>query len=566
MPKLISDNNTYSSDPLVRTAVLSLVIATSLLLCFRMTLGVDLTDESYYLSFVDGWLKTGFHDSSALVIHQTAEFLVFPFVKIFFTIYPDENGLALFNRYLYLSLSLLSGFCFFYFARTRQTFTISALCGVAVTSFIPFSLPAPSYNTIGMLGMLCAIACYATFIETRKHTLLLISAASWAVSALAYPTLVVVLASFLTVIVAVPTLRPTILRYSLWCLLFQVLGLGLLLSVYGENRLMQIVEFTNASLQVSSGLGGKVSRAYVLLSASYTFVALCLGSIAVGVVAGMRIRHWTHGWLTASLITGVLVTARLTGPVLYATSHDYVFLLAITGTAFFITASITRTHNDSALTGYFLVGLFAGLVTSLTATNSIVNFAVGGFISTCILLLSALPKDKIYRKAHTTLVCVVSAFFLLSNFEFIYGESTDLLSSKSANRIERGVFAGLVTTKEKAEAITETSAFLAKIPGESIAAIGRFPSIYLLTRMRPQTLSTWDFSQQNGTTPKIDSAISEFYSFDKNLPSVVLNVTDPWTRPPSNSALQLLTRYVKTSHIETNLWRIEIYVKPSTVR
>ena len=64
-------------------AILSIAIGIVLLLSYRMTLGVDLSDESYYLSFLDGWLKTGVRDGNALVLHQTAELLVFPFVKAF---------------------------------------------------------------------------------------------------------------------------------------------------------------------------------------------------------------------------------------------------------------------------------------------------------------------------------------------------------------------------------------------------------------------------------------------------------------------------------------------------
>ena len=29
------------------------------LLAYRMTIGVDLSDESYYVTFLDGWLKDG---------------------------------------------------------------------------------------------------------------------------------------------------------------------------------------------------------------------------------------------------------------------------------------------------------------------------------------------------------------------------------------------------------------------------------------------------------------------------------------------------------------------------
>ncbi|KAB0508741.1 hypothetical protein [Pseudomonas lini] len=561
-----SNNDGCRSDVALRAGMILLAVVTSLLLCYRMTIGVDLTDESYYLSFLDGWLKTGFQYSNALGLHQTAELLVFPFVKVFAAVQPNEEGLALFNRFIYLVVSLISGFCFFRFARTRQTFPIAVLCGIAVTSFIPFSLPSPSYNTLGMLSMLCAVAAYATFAETQQPRWLITSAAAWMVSVIAYPTFVVVLASFLIAIAVVPVLRPNFRRYVVWCLTFQIVGLGLLLSAYGVNRFMQIIEFTNSSLQVSTGLGGKLSKAATLLGASDIFVTLCLASIAIGIFAGRGSRRSLHRWITGTVITGILVAARLAGPFLYATSHDYVFLLAIAGTAFFLTEAITKARNDHAMTAYFFVGLFAGIVTSLTATNSIVNFAIGGFICVCVFLLAIFPKREVERLSHLALLCVVVALFLISNFNFIYGEVVNPLSSAPAKRIENGVFAGLLTTEDKVRAISQTTELLATIPGDSVAVIGRFPSIYLLTRMRPKTLSTWDFSQQNGATPKIESAISRFYGLDANLPSVVLNVTDPWTVAPSESGKQLQARYVQTSHIDTGQWKIDVLVRPPLMK
>lgn len=562
-----SNNDGCCSEIALRAGMILLAVVTSLLLCYRITIGVDLTDESYYLSFLDGWLKTGFQHSDALGIHQTAELLVFPFVKAFAAVLPNEEGLALFNRFIYLVVSLVSGFCFFRFARTRQTFPVAVLCGIAVTSFIPFSLPSPSYNTLGMLSMLCGVAAHATFAKTQQHRWLVTSAAAWMVSVIAYPTLVVVLASFLIATVIVPALRPNVRRYVVWCLAFQFIGLGLLLSAYGVNRFMQIIEFTNSSLQVSTGLGGKLSKAATLLGASDIFVTLCLVSIAVGIFAGIgRSGRSIKGWTIGAAITGVLVAAGLAGPFLYATSHDYVFLLAIVGTAFFLTEAITKAQSDHAMTAYFFIGLFAGIVTSLTATNSIVNFAIGGFICVCVLLLAIFPNRDIERHSHRALLFVVAALFLISDFSFIYGEAVNPVSSAPAKRIKNGVFAGLLTTEDKAWTISQTTEFLATIPGDSVAVIGRFPSIYLLTRMRPKTLSTWDFSQQNGATPKIERAISSFYGLDANLPSVVLNVTDPWTAAPAESGKQLQARYIQTSHINTTQWKIDILVRPSSIK
>ena len=68
----------------VQKVTLTFVVGTVIVfLAYRMSIGIDLSDESYYVSFIDGWLKTGIQASSTLGMHQTAALLVYPFAKIF---------------------------------------------------------------------------------------------------------------------------------------------------------------------------------------------------------------------------------------------------------------------------------------------------------------------------------------------------------------------------------------------------------------------------------------------------------------------------------------------------
>lgn len=68
----------------------------------RLTIGIDLSDESYYAAFVDGWLKTGIEQSRNLMIHQTADFLIYPLALVFRAVNGGSDGLVLFLRLIYL--------------------------------------------------------------------------------------------------------------------------------------------------------------------------------------------------------------------------------------------------------------------------------------------------------------------------------------------------------------------------------------------------------------------------------------------------------------------------------
>jgi hypothetical protein len=251
----------------------------------------------------------------------------------------------------------------------------------------------------------------------------------------------------------------------------------------------------------------------------------------------------------------------MNGPVLFTKSHDFVFLISVAGIAYFsIRWIIKGATNGYSARVLFLVSLFAGIVTSFTATNGIINFAIGGFLSATVFLLEVFDIEGDGELPTLVLLSVVIAFFITSSFSFIYGE-WPVFSVSDSHRVRDGVFAGLLTTKTKERSIRSTTTFFETLPGDSVVVLGRLPGIYLLTSKRPQALSSWDFGQQNGMPPKLDEAISQFYSSKANRPAVVVTVNDEWTRPPSGASLQLLSNYSHNSHLETDSWTIDAFTR-----
>ena len=72
------------------------------LLAYRMTIGVDLFDESCYATFLDGWLKDGLGHSENLVVHQSAALLLLPAAQVYTWFAGSERGLMLFLRFIFL--------------------------------------------------------------------------------------------------------------------------------------------------------------------------------------------------------------------------------------------------------------------------------------------------------------------------------------------------------------------------------------------------------------------------------------------------------------------------------
>jgi hypothetical protein len=533
-----------------------------LLLVYRVTIGVDLSDESYYICFVDGWLKTGIKASSELMIHQLADLFVYPAAKLFMMITGNVEGLALLLRCMYLFLSCIAGLSFYYFSRTFNCKDVSISAGIFIISFIPFSLPAPSYNTMGMLAMIIALSTFGTYLFERRILFALASAAAWMVAAISYPSLLIVLLAFLlgTQMLKKNNSITGVNKYLLLCLVFQGLGALLLLEIYGAENLFGMVNFSNSFLQVSDGFSAKLLRAISMLSDHPIFLFICAASIAIGAFWSVFGTNTRCQWLVVAVLSAAMAFSFKIGPVLFFQPHDYIFLLSLTGMSFLVINRLTRKRNiNPVISLMLLVGLFAGIVTSSTATNGLFNFAIGGFFFVAVFLLASFSStEEKNNNSQIAILLIFSAFFIHSSFYFIYGEGIDFFSTRT-ERVKSGVFSGLLTTKNKVSDLEKTYQLLSTVQGDSVAVLGRLPGIYLLTSMKPKALTTWTSTTSSIPIPKVENLTDDFYSQRENQPDIILDIRDPWTIPPLPSGQKLLSRYKQTSELKVNNWEVKVF-------
>src|SRR6476620_8917226 len=93
----------------------ALSVSVLVLLSYRMTIGVDLSDESYYATFLDGWLKDGLGHSENLVLHQSAALLLLPAAQLYTSIVGSEHGIILFLRFIFLTTAGIASLCQYWF-------------------------------------------------------------------------------------------------------------------------------------------------------------------------------------------------------------------------------------------------------------------------------------------------------------------------------------------------------------------------------------------------------------------------------------------------------------------
>ena len=202
-----------------------------------------------------------------------------------------ECGLILFLRFIFLAMAAIAALCQYWFVSRLRGKAVAWSSALLVLCFIPFSLPAPSYNTIGMFGMLSALACFgvATFARPRAQysaVAAILSGLAWMAAIIAYPTMPVVLLVFLALAFLTARDRSErlhLLGYAMICLVVQFCGACLLLLLYSWTRLWQIQEFSSHALQSSEDQSTKFAMSLAPLVSRPAFDMLCLAAMTVGI-------------------------------------------------------------------------------------------------------------------------------------------------------------------------------------------------------------------------------------------------------------------------------------------
>ena len=535
------------------------------LLAYRMTIGVDLTDESYYVTFLDDWLKDRLGHGENLFVHQTAALLMFPAARLYVWIVGSERGLVLFLRFVFLAMACAASQCQFRFVRTVRDEAVAWSSALLVLCFIPFSLPAPSYNTIGMFGMLSALALFGVAALPRQMGAYaaapaISSGIAWMVTVLAYPTL----AAALLALLAMALLgardrgeRVAALRYAIVCCFFQLCGACLLLAVFGWARLWQIARFSSTALQNPEYLDAKFAKSVELFTGHPAFGALCLAGGALGVWLLVAGRDRSRAIWPSLLVAALVSLSYATGPALWFPPHDIVVLLVLIG------PFALSSESGPAARAIYVASVVGGVMTAASSSNGFYNFPIGGLAAAALASSLVTPRDAPRNAvaAQCSMILLTATLSATSTFASLYGEFPNPLTARAV-RIEGGPFAGLLTNVDQAAFIAAATAALGRRGGcgKEIVVMGRAAGIYLLTDASPMAPSTFDYWQfYGGLPPQMEELMEAFYRIPAHQPDVVAVFIDPRTYPLAPWARDLLSGYIEADHVAVGSWSLSLY-------
>jgi len=127
---------------------LLLLVATALFFCWKSHFSIGHDDESWYLTFP---LRLTMGDSPLVDewhLGQLFGFLLYLPVKAYLCIFNSTDGIVLFFRYVYIAFQgMIATFIYW---RLRKKGVFSIVAAILYFSFIPLTIMALSYNSLGL--------------------------------------------------------------------------------------------------------------------------------------------------------------------------------------------------------------------------------------------------------------------------------------------------------------------------------------------------------------------------------------------------------------------------------
>lgn len=532
-------------------------------LAVRLPIGLDLSDEAYYATFVDDWLNGGIASSTLLTLHQTAALLVYPSAVLFFLLNGSTDGLFLFLRVLFFLGAVISSVAFTMFLRKNTSALSAWLAGTMILAFIPFGLPAPSYNTLGQQWMTVGLAAYGCARLSSERSRLMwysASAASWTVATIAYPSLIVALfglcvASFWR---NQPEGRPFGLNY--FCIFVVgtlAVGWGLVIYTLSLHRLLDSIEYLSQINDVG-GLSRKIAFSVSVLTANPGFQALCTVAILCGIL-----RNRVDPRAIALAISFALLLSLLRAPTLYEGSHDALIIAALSGIGLLADLRVSAPYRDHLMASIYAVSVLAGITTTGTATNAIYNTCIG-ILPAAVLALASFRcrsgENNSERQLSWTAVapsCALVAILSTSLFHY-YGEFPG--RSEPRQTIRQGFFSGIRADPREIELLdlfhSRIDPFLAKEP-----TLGVFAFSGLALGRHAQLKMPTAFPLAQSVSAAGLSASRHFYDQATNRPYVVVLYDGPYLTSINPMQDNFPEWYRLSDSFTTFLGHISIYTR-----
>ena len=541
---------------------------------WRLTLGVDHSDESYYAIAPVSWTRSNPVDTGNLSIHQFSGCITYPLIQAYAWITPSLHGLILFLRCLYAIASFTTAYCAWRLLRHHFPSPCCVLISMSISLFIPFGLPAPSYNTLGALGCLSSLFLILSVLDERRRDIrhqisstdllvCFVSAAALAVGIVSHPILLFLFPIMgLCLVIAY---RNDFRIIVMWAIFVSVIGLFVgLLAIHhlgGPTQIRAMLAFVG-SFDNTLGIVSKAKLAAALLGKDLTYCLVLATLMVFGCVRAIfPARMVSIGFSIALTIASIWCASRWTGiPVLFGRGHDLVFLLTAASLPELIAIAFRKNDISPVFPVIFITGIFGGVLIGTSATHALYNFPLLGIA--CVVAgfgIRCRPDNWANSLAETILAAGVFCMLGFASYQQVYGEGigTHLLTQ----RINHGPFAGLLTKPAKAKLMARMEAAIQAIPDDvrSVDCFGRLPGMYLHT---PYELrSPFPYPLEEQLTARTVPFLEQWYANNSFKPDAIIWFRDAFRIELNHIQIEFLNENYQKIHDDSQ--GITVYTRLS---
>lgn len=545
------------------TAWLSRVILGVVVLAVyaRLYFGFSFYDEAYYLAlpYDFGLGHAPFAEERALP--QLAALLTQPFIALWVALVGSSEGIVLFARHLYFVVAVATALGVRAFWRTLVEEVDANLIAAWILLYIPFCLPALSYNTFTLFGLLSGSALLARGLgQAHPGASFAGATACLAVVSFSYPPMFFVALPALGLALwwareeAAPERMQAALRGMLaGGLPALLIGGGLLLAYDFPRHFAELVAFSEAQAVQGGGLQ-KLRGIFRELAFQRDFLLL-LAATLFFFLAPLTMRP------APALFRAIAI---LLGPALFLVAQTYrefhapysapPFVVSALGLASPLGFLLVRRRFDARTrrgVGVIVVlsiasGLAIWWATSNGLRNAALGFAPASIVTLVCIALSCdgTGEEPGASGGWPTRLALLSlvGYFGVELWTHAYREVPPL---RTETTVEAGPWRGLRTTRAADRFVRELQADLdraterahaAGAAPESIFFYDYFPAGYLMTGLRPRASTLWTFPLgrvMQGTTP-LREAYVEGLRQQAALPDLVVRLACIPSQPRVN--------------------------------
>jgi hypothetical protein len=492
-----------SLEEILAGAVLAAVAGATF---WRLGVGVDLRDESFYAVVAQRFALGDRPYVDEHNLRQNASLLVTPFYWAYLKVAGSTDGIVYALRLAFFALQAVVGAAAYAFARTLVARPFALLAAAVPLAFIPFAIPAPSYNSLGSLffalGTCLGLAAAA---RERPAGLLAGAGAAHGLAAVAYPPLALALIAAgvgfaaLAVRAGGPRRWRPLLAYAagvatvaagFLAVAGPALADGLGATLAYERMLTKPRDFAKVGVALAA-----LERMSPGAPSSLT----ALAAVGLLAAASARLRLGVLAFLPLLVVwwfreprpefAALVPPNDLMMPVVI-----FVGLLA----PFFLLLAPDRPLGRRLLALGAAPSFAAGLVMATASDNQGANNAALGLLAAAIVAAVALPlaaagEGPPRRAPSAVLLVALAAVPLgLSRIALKHTYWDGPVARQSA-RVKIGPFRGLRTLPVKASQIEElTREIRAHVrPGERLLVYYGTPAAYLAAPVRPALPTSW---------------------------------------------------------------------------